>query len=152
MVLNYILVGCRRYHKMFRLLSNYAPNFESNELVLQNLVCHNRILLSPIVLQKKGEIVIANNMFFKINKTNIAERDSFFLWVCYHCKNLRNSISIEIGSVEPQKLRARKSNRFTCLRSLPIVSETIRVRRLRLAGHCARHNESAEDSASKVLL
>lgn len=34
-------------------------------------------------------------------------------------------------------------------RSLPRVSEKIRARRLRLAGHCARHNE---ETASKVLL
>ena len=33
--------------------------------------------------------------------------------------------------------------------SLPRVSETIRVRRLRIAGHCARHNE---EIASKALL
>ena len=33
--------------------------------------------------------------------------------------------------------------------SLPRVSETIRARRLRFAGHCARHNE---ETASKVLL
>ena len=33
--------------------------------------------------------------------------------------------------------------------SLPRVSETIRARRLRFAGHCTRHNE---DTASKVLL
>ena len=32
--------------------------------------------------------------------------------------------------------------------SLPRVSETIRARRLRFAGHCARHNE---ETASKVL-
>ena len=106
---------------MFRLLSNYAPNFESNELVLQKS---------------------------KINKINIAERDSFFLFFGY----VTIARTYEIGSVEPQKLHARKSNRFTCLRSLPIVSETIRAKRLRFAGHCARHNESAEDTASKVLL
>ena len=33
--------------------------------------------------------------------------------------------------------------------SLPRVSETIRARRLRFAGHCACHNE---ENASKVLL
>ena len=33
--------------------------------------------------------------------------------------------------------------------SLPRISETIRARRLRLPGHCGRHNE---ETASKVLL
>ena len=36
--------------------------------------------------------------------------------------------------------------------SLPRVTETIRARRLRLAGHCARHSEDKEETVSKVLL
>ena len=35
------------------------------------------------------------------------------------------------------------------LSSLPRISKTIRARRLRLPGHCGRHNE---ETASKVLL
>ena len=35
---------------------------------------------------------------------------------------------------------------------LPRVTETIRAKRLRLAGHCARHREDNEETVSKVLL